>query len=476
MPTKEQLILRMAVGAMLTAPILGLAQSNPAAERPNVLFISIDDLRPELGCYGSPQVKSPNIDKLAAQGVTFRRAYCQVPVCGASRASLMTGILPTATRFTSFRSQVDVDAPRATTLPEAFKNAGYTTLSNGKVFHHQEDTQERSWSEPAWRPEIGHMASHDPETTRRLSRRERGRIYEAPDVPDDAYFDGLVAQKTIEDLRRLKEEGKPFFLVCGFIRPHLPFYAPKKYWDLYERDGIQIADNRHRPKNAPRALSGSGEYRSYHLGDYQDNSPNFHRMMRHGYMATVSYVDKLTGDILAELDRLGLADDTIVVLWGDHGFHLGEHNFWGKHNTMHLATRVPLIVRVPGKKGGHSAALVETSDIFPTLASLAGIAVPAPVQGRSFEALLEQPDLPFREVAYTRFNRADAVITERFTYTSYNRGESEMLYDLEKDPDENENVAGHPDYQDTVKRMRTLLKRRQTEAVAAEGVKNAADK
>lgn len=436
-----------------------------AAEKPNILFIAIDDLRPELGCYGATPVKSPHIDKFASEGMVFTRAYCQVPVCGASRASLMTGMLPTRTRFVNYDTQVEKDAPGMITLPESFRKAGYTTLSNGKIFHHRGDTQDRSWSEPAWQPDIHMFASHDPETTRRLSKtRQRGRIYELPDVADDAYYDGQVAQRTIEDLRRLKEAGKPFFLACGFVKPHMPFYAPKKYWDLYEREKIEIADNRTRPKNAPKDLKASGEFRAYHLADFDEKSEDFHRMMRHGYMACVSYVDKLTGDIIAELDRLGLAENTIVVIWGDHGFHLGEHEFWGKHNTMHLATRVPLIVKVPGKKAEQSASLVESSDIFPTLCSLAGIAVPETVQGRSFAALLDQPDQPFREAAYSRFTTGDAVITKRFSYTSYNNGKAEMLYDLEKDPEENVNVAGNPKYKETVKKMASILKQRMAEA------------
>jgi arylsulfatase A-like enzyme len=284
-------------------------------------------------------------------------------------------------------------------------------------------------------------------------------------VADDAYPDGRTALKTIGDLQRLKQAGKPFFLACGFIRPHMPFYAPKKYWDLYQRDKIGIAGNRHRPKDAPDALRGSTEFQSYHLGDVKVNSEAWHRLMRHGYMASTSYTDKLTGDVLAELDRLGLADNTIVVIWGDHGWHLGEHDFWGKHNTMHLAIRVPLIIRVPGKKTGSSKALVETSDIYPTLCSLAGIAVPDTVQGRGFTGLLDRPDQAHREVAYSRFGPADAVVSERFNYTSYSGGKSEMLYDLEKDPDENVNVAGKPEYREDLDKMRALLKQRQADAL-----------
>ena len=221
------------------------------AAKPNVLFIAIDDLRPELGCYGAPQVKTPHIDKLAAQGMRFDRAYCQVPICMGSRASLLTGILPTAKRFVG-DCRVDIDTPQAATLPETFKTNGYTTLANGKIFHIPTDASKRSWSEDVW--QIGnHMESHDPETLRRLSKtKQRGRIYELPDVPDNAYPDGRIAEKTIADLQRLKQEGEPFFLACGFFKPHMPFYAPEKYWNLYGREKIDLASNRDARKTLPR--------------------------------------------------------------------------------------------------------------------------------------------------------------------------------------------------------------------------------
>jgi arylsulfatase A-like enzyme len=443
--------------------LLAFAIATTAFAQPNILFIAIDDLRPELGCYGSPQAITPHIDRLAGQGMRFDRAYCQVPICMGSRASLMTGMLPTAERFAG-DCRADVDAPDAPTLPETFRKAGYTTISNGKIFHNFRDTAERSWSEPPWQPGSGRL-SHDPETTRRLSKtKQRGRIYESPDVADDAYPDGRTAQKTIEDLGRLKQEGKPFFLACGFVRPHMPFYAPKRYWDLYDREKIRIAGNRERPENAPKELKGSGEFRSYHLADFDERSEDFHRMMRHGYLACTSYVDKLVGDVIAGLDKLDLSDNTIVVLWGDHGWHLGEHEFWGKHNTMHLATRVPLLFKVPGMKPGSSKSLVETSDLFPTLCKLAGIEVPESVHGRSFAELLEHPDRPFREAAYSRFLAADAVITDRFNYTRYRDGASQMLYDLEKDPDENRNIADDPAHAETLAKMNQLLDARLAEA------------
>jgi iduronate 2-sulfatase len=408
-------------------------------------------------------VKTPHIDKLAAEGMRFDRAYCQVPICMGSRASLLTGILPSSKRFVG-ECRADVDVPGAATLPETFRKAGYTTLSIGKIFHNSQDTAQRSWSERPWQPGSS-IKSFDPETTRRLSKtRQSGRIYESPVVADDAYTDGKTAKKAIEDLQRLKKSGKPFFLACGFIKPHMPFYAPKKYWDRYERDKIKIADNQSRPKNSPAQLKGSGEFNSYHLVSFDPNSPEFHRMMRHGYLACSSFTDKLVGDVLAEVERLDLADNTIVVIWGDHGWQLGEHNFRGKHNTMHLATRVLLIVKVPGKKAGNTTSIVETSDIYPTLCELAGIEVPKTVQGRAFVSLLEKPDQAFREAAYSRFVNADAVVTDRFNYTSYNGGKSEMLYDLKKDPSENTNVAGKPEYAENLAKMRELLQQRISEA------------
>jgi len=275
----------------------------------NILFIAVDDLRPELGCYGAAQAKTPHIDKLASQSMRFDRAYCQVPVCGASRASLMTGILPTSKRFLKADTFAEKDAPDCATLPQVFREAGYTTLSNGKIFHHPEDTEKRSWSEPAWTPRDPKAPTLglDPETNRRLSKAKRGRIFESPDVADDAYPDGRTALKTIEDLRRLKQAGKPFFLACGFVKPHMPFYAPKKYWDLYERDKIRIAGNRNRPANAPAQLKGSAEFRSYHLADFDEDSGDFHRMMRHGYLACTSYADKLVSRFFVNVRKVALS-------------------------------------------------------------------------------------------------------------------------------------------------------------------------
>ena len=430
-----------------------------AIAKPNILFIAVDDLRPELGCYGKGHILSPNIDRLAAQGTVFTRAYCQVAVCGASRASLLTGLRPTPSRFLTFKTYAEKDAPGAMTLPEEFRKNGYHCISNGKVFHHRDDTSKRSWSERPWRPSIGGATSLHPDSETMIGgTKNRGPVFEAADVPDSAYPDGQTADKTINDLKRLNKDGKPFFLACGFSKPHLPFYAPKKYWDMYDRSAISVADNQYTPKHAPNALRGSGEIHSYHNRDIEYNSDEWHRSCRHGYYACVSYVDVQIGKILNALDELGLRSNTIVILWGDHGWHLGEHNFWGKHNVMHLATNSPLIVSAPGFQAGQKCErLVEFVDIYPTLCELAGIkTVNETLQGASFKSLLADPGQPWKKAAFSKYGPAVSVITDRYNYAEFNNGEK-MLFDLEKDAEENVNIAESAEYQELVRTLGQLL-------------------
>ncbi len=338
---------------LLTACLatIGMAETqllwaDNTVSKPNVLFISIDDLRPELGCYGAKQIKTPHLDKLAADGSVFLNAYSNVATCGASRASLMTSLRPiTGKRFTSYKSRADEDAKGIVTLPEYFRQHGYYTISNGKMLHVQDDSPQ-AWTEPAWRAgsNTNREASYhwynifhdwvDP-SSKDLVVGKKGPFYESADVPDNAYHDGQVCDKTIADLKRLAKMKEPFFLACGFWRPHLPFNAPKKYWDLYDREKIALAENRFRPKNAPKSLRGSTELSGqYSATQGFPKDEDFHRLARHGYYACVSYIDAQVGKILESLVELGLYQNTIVVIWGDHGFHLGEHNFWGKHNTM----------------------------------------------------------------------------------------------------------------------------------------------
>jgi iduronate 2-sulfatase len=432
---------------------------NDKQKQYNVLFIAVDDLRPELGCYDHDWILSPNIDKLAESGMVFNRAYCQVPVCGASRASLMTGLRPTPTRFLNFKTYVDQDAQGARTLPQEFKDNGYYCISNGKIFHHKEDAAERSWSEPPWRPYLDHLIFLNPESITMVGGKGiRGPVFESADVPDNAYGDGMVADKTIKDLRKLEKEGKPFFLACGFSKPHLPFYAPKKYWDLYDPAEIIVADNQYKPINAPVALRGSGEINMYHNRNIEYNSDEWHRKLRHGYYACVSYVDAQIGRVIETLDELGLSENTIVILWGDHGWHLGEHNFWGKHNLMSLATNSPMIVTGPGIEAGQKCnRLVEFVDIYSSLCDLVGINYQnKELQGTSFKPLLSDPHLQWKEAVFFRFGPGDGVITDRYNYAEFNNGEN-MLYDLQNDLAENINISGSAEHREIVEQLSQML-------------------
>ncbi|MDP6526726.1 MAG: sulfatase [Kiritimatiellia bacterium] len=450
--------------AALCWPLLSFADDkSPGKSRPNVLFIAIDDLRPELGCYGSKHIKSPHIDALAKRGIIFDRAYCQTPVCGPSRASLLTGIRPDKRTCNIWNA--DKFAPNAVTLPQAFRQAGYHTISNSKIFHGPQQAAGRSWSETPTGHD-NHMDTFDP-ASKKFFKGKRGPFFEAPDAPDEKYVDGQTCAKSLKDLRRLAKMDKPFFLGVGFIRPHLPFYAPKKYWDMYKQKDIAIAENRFKPKKAPASLRASREVHSYHDRDIKYNSLEFHRIARHGYYACVSYVDALVGKLLATLDELKLRDNTIVVIWGDHGWHLGEHNFWAKTNLLHNATHAPLIISAPGFQGNiRTGRIVELVDIYPTLCELAGVKPPEHLEGASMAPLMKNPKRQWKEAAFTRHGNGSTVTTRDYTYTEYGNGAQRMLYDRKKDPSENENVAEAEEYKETVDRLSKLLSESQKKAQA----------
>lgn len=423
-----------------------------AAERPNVLFIAVDDLRPELACYGKKYIHSPNIDKLARRGVLFERAYCMVPTCGASRASLMTGIRPARSRFVSYLTWAEKDAPGITTLNTQFKQNGYNTRSLGKVFHHPAD-HAAGWSQPPWRPK-GVLPYRRAENRALLKKqqkkgtRKRGPAWESADVPDNAYGDGILAERAIKDLGQLKSQEQPFFLAVGFFKPHLPFIAPQRYWDLYDREEIQLPKNYHVPKGAPReSIHSSGELRAYAgipaKGPVSDETA---RNLIHGYYACVSYTDAQIGKLLDELDRLELTDNTIVVLWGDHGWNLGEHTLWCKHSCYETSMRIPMIVQAPGITGGQRrAGLTESIDLYPSLCELAGLPLPEHLQGQSFATLMKNPQADWKTAAVGRFRNGDTIRTDTFRFTEYtdakNKLVSAMLYDHTTDPNENTNIV-----------------------------------
>jgi len=426
------------------------------SRKPNVLFIAVDDLRPQLGCYGQSQTISPNIDRLAAGGVIFNRAYCQSPVCGASRASLLSGIRATRDRaFKGYLHHADRDWGAPLSLPRHFRSHGYYTISNGKVYHHRDDGK-GSWSEEAWRPSgewggRGYLLEEN-KAIIKGSDGGLGPAYECADVDDNDYADGTTADKAISDLRRLKSMDQPFFLAVGFVKPHLPFNAPKSYWDLYDRNRIELADNPFRPKDAPdAAIHNWGELRAYYgIPKEGPLSDEMARTLIHGYYACTSYTDAQIGRVVGELDRLGLADNTIVVLWGDHGWNLGEHTLWCKHCHFQTSLRAPLIVRVPGLRGGvRTDGLTEFVDIYPSLCELAGLSVPEHTEGRSFVPLMKEPNRAWKEAVYSRFHSGDSVRTDRYCYTEWTGGDGKMyarmLYDQKLDPKENVNIAERPE-------------------------------
>lgn len=448
--------------ALLTA-VPGMAAE---VQRPNVLFIAVDDLRPELACYGQQHIHSPNIDRLANSGVLFERAYCMVPTCGASRASLLTGIRPTRKRFVSYLTWAEKDAPGITTLNTHFKEHGYHTRSLGKIFHHPQDNSQ-GWSQPAWRPK-GVPWYRLPENhqlhlqRQKQGARKRGPAWESADVADNAYADGVLAERALADLKQLGSQDQPFFLAVGFFKPHLPFIAPKKYWDLYDPAKIHLPDNYHVPADAPaESIHTSGELRAYAgipaKGPVSDEAA---RSLIHGYYACVSYTDALIGKLLDELDRLQLSDNTIVVLWGDHGWNLGEHTLWCKHSCYETSMQIPLIVRAPGiKPGQRRTGLTESIDLYPSLCELAGLPQPQHLKGQSFAGVMKDPTADWKTAAIGRFGKGDTIRTDGFRFTRYTDAKgkltSRMLYDHKADPHENKNVAkSQPDVaNDLAKRL-----------------------
>lgn len=432
--------------------LLASAVSLQAADRPNILFIAVDDLRPELHCYGAEQIKSPNIDRLADQGMLFERAYCQVPVCGASRASLLSGVRPTRDRFVNYKTRLDHDLPDVPSLPAYFKENGYETRAMGKIFHHNTDSQDSSWSQYIHVQTDGTWRDYQLEKNQALEAgnngKQRGMPYEKADVEDDAYRDGKIALTAIEQLHELKDGEQPFFLAVGFIKPHLPFNAPTKYWDMYSEADIDLADNPFKPEGAPdKAMHNFGELRSYY--SVPKEGPVGEEMARklvHGYYACVSYTDAQIGKVLDELDRLGLRENTVVILWGDHGWHLGEHGLWCKHCNFNMVMRAPLILSTPGyPEGERTDALVEFVDIYPTLVQLAGLPLPSHLQGQSMVPLLKNPNAPWKDAAYSRWYSGESVITDQYIFTQWfndnDQPAGRMLYDLEADPGENVNIA-----------------------------------
>jgi len=441
--------------------------------RPNVLFIMVDDLRPQFAAYGRTGMVTPSLDRLANEGVVFKRAFVNVPVCGASRASLMTGLRPTSSRFVNYLARADEDAPGIVTLPAHLKAAGYTTLSLGKILHVEEDSAS-AWSKLPWRPEQDEAVLAetsprnylDPDNIKadRDEDSDRGAPFERVDVPDEAYFDGQIAEQAVRELDALSKNDAPFFLAVGFLKPHLPFNAPAKYWDLYDPAAISLAAFDSMPTDAPdEARHNFGELRNYRdIPEAPEPvSKEMARTLRHGYYAATSYADAQIGKLLQALDDLDLADNTIVVMIGDHGWSLGEHGLWCKHSPFDVATHTPLIIRAPGTAPGEADGLVEFVDIYPTLLEMTGTQLPDHLQGSSMLGLLENPSGPGKSAVFPRWKLAENVRTDRYSYSEFRTDDGElvshMLYDSVNDADETVNLADQPEYAADVSRLRALI-------------------
>jgi iduronate 2-sulfatase len=464
-----------------------------AVAKPNVLFICVDDLKPLLGCYGDKRIRSPSIDQLAARGLLFERAYCNQAVCAPSRNALLTGVRPTTSGIYDLGTHFRQSMPDAVTLPQYFMRHGYRAEGLGKIFHvgHGNHEDPVSWSVPHFSEKSIAYALPENRAGRGLTREEalfanetdvsrlpRGAAYESADVADNAYPDGRIADEAIRRLQSAKaRSSEPFFLAVGFLKPHLPFCAPKKYWDLYERASFNVPSLRVPPAGAPSyAPTGWGELRQY--SDIPQTGPltdERARALIHGYHAAVSYVDAQIGRVLAELDRLGLATNTVIVLWGDHGWHLGDHGMWSKHSNYEEATHIPLLIVAPGvtKPGTRTRALVESVDLYPTLCELAGLPeskLPQTLEGRSLVPVLKRPSRDSKEAifhVFPRNRRGDgeilgrAVRTERYRMVEWKKAGAAAetadveLYDYQTDPLETRNLA--PAQTKVVAKLRALL-------------------
>lgn len=479
-------------------------------QRPNILFIPIDDLRPDFETYGNTAIKTPNINRMAQQGVTFTRAYCQQAVCNPSRASLLTGLRPDALRVWDLQTPFRKNMPNAVTIPQYFKQNGYTTIGLGKAFHNI-FPDSLSWSQDVYikgypfDPDAMYFNAEnlkiiDAKKQKFIAENNQTRIdkygiwyikanaTEKAAVEDDAYYDGVQTTEAIRQLQELKTAGKPFFLSVGYYKPHLPFNAPKKYWDLYDRSKIQLADNQYLPKGSPAyAVHGDQELRSY--DDFKDLplptagslSEERQRELLHGYYACTSYIDAQIGRLLDALQTLGLAENTVIVLWGDHGWKLGEHNSWAKQSNYEIDTHVPLIVSGKGikAKGQQSTSLVEFVDIFPSLCELSGLQIPKNLAGKSFYPILQNPKKTIKNAAFSQFllgrfprkavssdeKMGYAIRTDKYRYVEWYVWENDKrgaylaneLFDHTHDPKENVNIAQNMGNQSIIKGLKKQL-------------------
>lgn len=501
--------------------------------KPNILFIAVDDLKPVIGAYGNKMIKTPNIDRLARRGTVFLSNYCQQAICGPTRASILTGMRPDMTKIWDLKAKIREVSPDIVTLPQYLITQGYSTQGIGKVFDPRnvdEQNDQKSWSVPYHKtdkkyyvPALGEPAEgrYQLKETKAMVEKVISEAIakgmtkaeanaeanlkvrptsENIDVPDNAYNDGANILQSKDILKQLSKKGEPFFFAVGIAKPHLPFVAPKKYWDLYKTSEMPLAPFQEQSTN-PIAVAyhNAGEIRAYtdmpaDLAKTKQKdfgytiSPAKQQELIHAYYAAISYTDALVGDLLNSLDSLGLSKNTIVVLWGDHGWHLGDHNLWCKHSNFEEATRAPLIISAPGIDPNSTQSLTEHVDVFPTLCDLAGLPVPSMLQGKSLKPVMLNPAHAVKKYSTSQYPRSG--IDEesgrtgfveantmgysirdgqyRFTIWMKNGFRSTRkyaekdeigmeLYDYKADPLETKNVAGEKNYASVAAKMRSDL-------------------
>ncbi|MDO6810799.1 sulfatase [Zobellia galactanivorans] len=475
--------------------VLGLSNhlSAQTQDRPNVLFICVDDLRTELGAYGKHYVKSPHIDALAKTGALFTNHYVQVPTCGASRHAILTGMRPSKPIHLSNNSIVEeISGQPEKETPETFihrfKQDGYHTVGIGKISHSADGLVYGYEAQPSEQRELPHSWSEllfNPGKWKtgwnsffayangenRQSLKKQVKPYEAGETDDQGYPDGLTADLAISKLKELKKKGQPFFMGVGFFKPHLPFNAPKKYWDLYDENKIPLSPNPDIPENVNlKSLHGSGEFNQYALGEEKAGldtqvSDAYARKLRHGYLASISYIDAQIGKLYQELKALELDKNTIIVIWGDHGWHLGDQRVWGKHTLFENALKSTLIINspLPQHKAKKVRAIVESVDIYPTLLDMCGIDQIKPTDGESFEKHIKYNIPDTEEVAYSYFRNGISMRTKDYRLTKYFRKDQPVieLYDHHKgNAIENKNIADKKP--NTVKELMLLLNKGDT--------------
>ncbi|MHC5067359.1 MAG: sulfatase [Planctomycetota bacterium] len=461
-----------------------------AADKPNVLFIMVDDLKPPLGCYGDTYAQTPNFDRLAALSVQFNEAYCQVAVCAPSRAGVMAGVRPESIGLFNISQNFAKLQPDFNTISRHFRDHGWHSQGLGKVYHHEDDSY---WSTPM--PSLGADTLQHPSGSAGKARAEGklNTIFEH-DGPDEDFLDGRLTNELITIMSERQAADEPFFLVAGYKKPHLPFEAPKACFDRFDLATVPMPEVTEPPANSPSFTGHSwGEMQAY-----TDVPRGIHneggvgeaktRELIRAYYACVALIDNQIGKILDHLETSGLIDNTIIVLWGDHGWHLGDHGWWCKHTNFQQAARIPMMVRAPGMTPAISSAYVESVDIYPTLCQLAGIPTPGHVEGTSMVPVLEQPDRSWKSGAFHCFHRGDmigwALVSEGVRYVEWRRYEGynfgwtrekkvplfpginqttgefvdRELYDLHSDPLETRNVASDPAYADQIERLSQRLR------------------